>query len=97
MQTRYQIIKASQAAAHLERLDALATELQGASREMGVEISFFGSYAEGRVDERSDLDIAIPDDIPASLRRVIVDAMERIAANRGISIDIVSRTSSLAI
>lgn len=93
MQSRYQIIKADQAAAHLARLDRLADQLRKAALEKGVEITFFGSYAEGRVDERSDLDIAIPDDIPKSLRRDVEDVFERIAARQNISIDIVSRST----
>lgn len=94
MTTRYEAIKAAQAAAQKARLARAAEDLRAVAEDMGVTISFFGSFAEDRVDSRSDLDVAIPDDIAAPLRRRLEDAMERRAAAQGVSIDIVSRASA---
>ena len=92
MTTRYRAIKAAQASAHKARLQRAAEDMRVVAQEMGVGIAFFGSFAEDRVDSRSDLDVAIPDHIDVQLRRRLEDSLDRSAAAHGVCIHMVSRS-----
>lgn len=90
---RYQAIKQAQAEAHRIKLDQLAELARQEADRLGVSISFFGSYVEGRLDNRSDLDIALSAfDDPDRLSDFRT-SVERSASKLGVDVDIVTKQS----
>ena len=59
------------------------------ARELGVEVCIFGSVAEDRVDNRSDLDVMILGDLDLKRRIEVILALERIGRDLGVPVDIV--------
>ena len=69
---------------HLARDRVMAS-----ARELGVEVCIFGSVAEDRVDNRSDLDVMILGDLDLKQRIEAILAFERIGRDLGVPVDIV--------
>lgn len=97
MTNRYFTIKAAQAKAHRSRLESAAEDMREVARQFGVKIMFFGSFVEGHVDGRSDLDVAIPDGLKIEDRRRLEEALERKAASQGICVDTISLSRAEAL
>ena len=63
--------------------------VMASARELGVEVCIFGSVAEGRVDNRSDLDVMILGDLDLKRRIEAILAFEHIGRDLGVPVDIV--------
>lgn len=90
---RYSAIKKAQAEAHRRKLDQLAELARQEADRLGVSISFFGSYVEGRLDNRSDLDIALSARDDPDRLSDFRTFMERSASKLGVDVDIVTTQS----
>ena len=59
------------------------------ARELRAEVCIFGSVAEDRVDNRSDLDVMILGDLDLKRSIEVMLAFERIGRDLGVPVDIV--------
>lgn len=64
-------------------------QILASAKALDVPVRFFGSFAEGRVDSESDLDVMILGDPAPNKRLAAILAFERIASELGAPVDIV--------
>ena len=70
-------------------LHAARDKILASAEDLGVEVCIFGSVAENRVDNRSDLDVLILGDLELKRRIEVILAFERIGRDQGVPVDIV--------
>ena len=70
-------------------LHAARDKILASAEDLGVEVCIFGSVAEDRVDNRSDLDVMILGDLDLKRRIEVILALERIGRDLGVPVDIV--------
>lgn len=87
--TRYQRIKRDRAQARMLSAQRIWADLSVFLASRGVEARVFGSIAEDRCSEFSDLDVMILGDPPPDLRREIMREAERASGDMGVPVDII--------
>jgi len=70
-------------------LDRLMARVREIAREHGAEVFPFGSYAGGRVDATSDLDVACPGELSRAQQLRIIRDVEIASVIAGIEVDLV--------
>ncbi|WP_072245814.1 nucleotidyltransferase domain-containing protein [Roseibaca calidilacus] len=87
--TRYQRLKRDRAQARMLAAQRTWDVLSAFLASRGVEAKVFGSVAEDRCSEMSDLDVMILGEPPLDLKREIMRRAERASSDTGIPVDIV--------
>lgn len=82
-------IHQDQVKARQQTLDGLFSRVGAVATSFGVRVLPFGSYATGRVDATSDLDVAFPGDVSRELQLRILKDLEALSRESGIEIDVV--------
>lgn len=85
----WQRIHQNQALARQQTLDGLFQRVSAVATRFGVRVLPFGSYAMGRVDATSDLDVAFPGDISREIQLRILKDLEALSRESDIEIDVV--------
>lgn len=87
--TRYQKLKQDRAQARMLSAQRAWDVLSAFFASRGVEAKVFGSVAEDRCSEMSDLDVMILGEPPLDVRREIMRKAEQVSSDTGIPVDIV--------
>ena len=82
-------IRQDQVRARQQTLDGLFQRVSAVASSFGVRVLPFGSYATGRVDATSDLDVAFPGDVSREVQLRILRDLEALSRESGIEIDVV--------
>jgi predicted nucleotidyltransferase len=82
-------IHQDQVRARQQTLDRLFRRVTAVATRFGVRVLPFGSYATGRVDATSDLDVAFPGDVSRDLQLRILKDLEALSRESGVDIDVV--------
>lgn len=82
-------IHQDQVRARQQKLDGLFSRVSAVATSFDVRVLPFGSYATGRVDATSDLDVAFPGDISREVQLKILKDLEAFSRESGIGIDVV--------
>lgn len=85
----WQRIHQDQVNARQQTLDVLFARVSAIANSFGVRVLPFGSYATGRVDATSDLDVAFPGDVSREVQLRILKGLEALSRESGIEIDVV--------
>ncbi|MCE6958042.1 nucleotidyltransferase domain-containing protein [Cereibacter sphaeroides] len=70
-------------------LDRAADRVRQVARTKGVEVRFFGSYADGFLDAESDLDVLVMGNLDSQVREDIFSALERATADLDVVLDLI--------
>jgi predicted nucleotidyltransferase len=80
--------RVQRAEARASALQSALNRIEGTFREKGYRVIPFGSFEEGRIHGRSDLDLVVPGEMPRETQRELWDAAERIAQEESVEVDL---------
>lgn len=86
--TRYDKIKLERARRRAESAHRAWAKLSSFCEARSVQVKMFGSIAEARGDEMSDLDVMVFGDVPEDLTRAIIREAEAVSAAEGVPVDL---------
>jgi predicted nucleotidyltransferase len=82
-------IHQDQVRARQQTLDGLFHRVAEVASSFGVRVLPFGSFATGRVDATSDLDVAFPGNVSREVQLRILKDLEALSRESGVEIDVV--------